>query len=237
KYHKAMAEVLYELGEYEECAEYAITSIELIKYYPAAHYILGQALEKLGDFESAKMAYKTAASLKRKTFHRAEKALENLEEKITRPLHLQDKQTYKYKKEQIVIVSGLPRSGTSLMMQMLYKGGVEVLIDSKRAADDSNPKGYFEYEPVMSIHKDNSWMHQAKDKSVKIVAPLLRHIDPQYRYKIIFMKRNLDEVIKSQRKMTGKNTDTLPVSLYNSYAKQLEAIESWKEKEPGVELV
>src|SRR5690606_15432651 len=127
-----------------------------------------------------------------KTFYRAEKALENVEEKITRPLHLRDKTTYTYKKEQVVIVSGLPRSGTSLMMQMLHKGGVETLTDSKRTADDSNPKGYFEYEPVMSIHKDNSWMHKAKDKSVKIVAPLLRHIDPQYRYKVIFMKRNLE---------------------------------------------
>ena len=237
KYHKAISETFYELGEYEESAEHAFTAIELVKYFPAAHYLLGKSLEKLGDLENAKLAFKTAASLKRKTYHKAEKALENIEEKIKTPIELRDKNKSKYRKDQIVLVSGLPRSGTSLMMQMLDKGGVNALVDGKREADESNPKGYYEYEPVMSIHKDNSWMHKAKDKSVKIVAPLLSHIDPKYRYKIIFMKRDLDEVIKSQRKMTGKNPDTIPVKLYNAYRDQLKFVEKWKEKEPGVELI
>lgn len=237
KYHKAMAEALYELGEYQESAEHAFTAIELVKYFPAAHYALGKALEKMGDLENAKIAYKTAASLKPKTYHRAEKALENVEEKITAPLDLNDKTLSKFRKGQITIVSGLPRSGTSLMMQMLERGGMKCLTDKKRKADESNPKGYYEFEPVMSIHKDNSWLQKAKEKSVKIVAPLLKFIDHQYRYKIIFMTRNLDEVIASQQKMKKKNNDTFPVSLYNAYHKQLRSIETWKEREPGVELV
>jgi len=237
KYHKAMAETLYELGEYEECAEYAFTSIELVKYFPAAHFILGRALEKMGDLQNAKIAYKTAASLKQKTFHRAEKALENIEEKIKTPLKIKDKSQYKYRKDQIVVVSGLPRSGTSLMMQMLDKGGLDMLMDDKRKADESNPKGYYEYEPVMAIHRDNSWLEKSKDKSVKIVAPLLKYLDSQYRYKIIFMKRDLDEIIKSQQKMIRKDPDVFPVRLYNAYRKQLKSIELWKENEPGVELI
>lgn len=237
KYHKAMAETLYELEEYQESAEHAFTSIELVKYYPAGHYMLGKALEKLGDLENAKIAYKTAASLKQKTFHRAEKALENIEEKLSSPEKFIDKNTFKYRKDQIVIVSGLPRSGTSLMMQMLSKGGVEILTDNKREADKSNPKGYYEYEPVMSLHKDNSWIHKSKNKAVKIVAPLLKNLDFQYRYKIIFMKRDLDEVVKSQQVMIGKNPETFPVKLFNAYVEQLKAIEKWKEKEPGVELI
>lgn len=237
KYHRGMAEALFELGEYEECAEYALTSIELVKYFPAAHYILGRALEKLGDLENAKIAYNTAASLKPKTFPRAEKALENIEEKITTPLDLRDKTHYKHRDGQITIVSGLPRSGTSLMMQMLNKGGLTSLTDKKREADKSNPKGYYEYEPVMSIHKDNSWLHLAQNKSVKIVAPLLKFLDPQYRYKIIFMVRDLDEVIISQQKMRSKASNIFPVQLYNTYRKQLEAIEKWKNKEPGVEII
>lgn len=237
KYHKAMAEVLFQLGEYQECAEHSFTSIELIKYYPAAHYILGKALEKMGDLENAKIAYTTAASLKQKTFHRAEKALENVEEKLNSPKTFADKNTFKYREEQIVVVSGLPRSGTSLMMQMLDKGGMEILTDNKREADKSNPRGYYEYEPVMALHKDNSWLDKSKDKAVKIVAPLLRHLDFQYRYKIIFMKRDLDEVVKSQQIMIGKNPDTFPVKLYNSYVEQLKTIEKWKEKEPGVEFI
>lgn len=241
KYHRAMAETLFELEDYEESVEQALTSIELVKYYPSAHFTLAKSLEKLGDLENAKLALETANKLTPKSYHRAEKALENIEEKIeeknTAPLNLSDKILNKYRDDQIVIVSGLPRSGTSLMMQMLDKGGMDVLVDGNRKADDSNPKGYYEYKPVMSLQKDNSWLHEAKDKTVKIVAPLLRSIDPQYRYKIIFMKRDLDEVIKSQRKMLRKDTDTFPVQLFNSYRKHLEVVNSWKENEPGVELI
>ena len=237
KCHSALAEALYELGEYEESVESALTSIELVKFYPSAHYTLAKSLEKLGDLDSAKMAYETALKLTPKKYHKAEKALENLEERLSAPAELRDKVKYRHREDQIVVVSGLPRSGTSLMMQMLDKGGLDVLIDDKREADDSNPKGYYEYEPVMSLQKDNSWMDLAQNKTVKIVAPLLRSVDPQFRYKVIFMKRDLDEVIKSQRKMIGKDTETFPVKLFNSYVRHLEVIDSWKEKEPGVELI
>jgi tetratricopeptide (TPR) repeat protein len=237
KYHRGLAEVLVRLGEYEEAAETALTSIELVKYFPEAHYTLGEALEKLGDLENAKKAYEMAKRLKPKTYHRAEKAIENLEEKIAVPLELHDKTTNKFRENQIVLVSGLPRSGTSVMMQMLDKGGLAALVDGKREADDSNPKGYYEFEPVMSIHRDNSWMDQGQNKVVKVVAPLLKHIDPKYRYKIIFMKRDLHEVVKSQQKMIGKSTDVLPITLLHAYQDQLNNIEIWKEKEPGVELI
>src|SRR5690606_28869361 len=236
KYHTALAEVLVRLGEYEEAAETALTSIELVKYYPEAHYTLGEALEKMGDLENAKLAYETAKRLKPKTYHRAEKAIENIEEKISISIGLNDKETKKYRKNQIVLVSGLPRSGTSLMMQMLDKGGIAPLVDGKREADESNPKGYYEYEPVMALHKDNSWLKIAQNKSLKVVAPLLKHINPEFRYKIIFMTRDLGEVIKSQQKMIGKRTDTLPITLLKAYQDQLNQIEIWKGREPGVEL-
>jgi len=144
---------------------------------------------------------------------------------------------FKYRKDQIVIVSGLPRSGTSLMMQMLDKGGVKILTDENRKADTSNPKGYFEYDPVMSIHKDNLWLDKAKDKSVKVVAPLLKFLDPKYRYKVIFMNRDLTEIVKSQQKMIGKDPETLPTRLLNAYKKHLNQVEIWKDREPGVELI
>ena len=237
KFHQALAVTLLRLGENEEAAEHALTSIELVKYFPDAHYTLGEALEKLGDLENAKIAFETAARLKPKTHYRAEKAIENIEEKIIEPQELKDKNHYKYRKDQIVIVSGLPRSGTSLMMQMLNKGGVEVLIDNNREEDISNPKGYFEYNPVMSIHNDNSWLESAKNKSVKIVAPLLKFINPKYRYKVIFMNRDLNEIVKSQQKMIGKNPDILPIKLLEAYKKQLKQVEVWKDKEPSVELI
>lgn len=233
KIHQAIADLYITLGDYEEAADHALTSIELVKYFPKAHYTLGQALEKLGDIENAKNAFEMAANLTPKTFHRAEMAIENIEEQLKQV----DKSEFKYRKDQIVVVSGLPRSGTSLMMQMLHKGGLTVLTDDNRKPDDSNPKGYFEYDPVMSIHKDNSWLHLAKDKSIKVVAPLLKFLDPKYRYKVIFMNRDLGEVVKSQQKMIGKNPEVLPVKLFEAYKKHLNHVEQWKDKEPGVELI
>ncbi|MFD2542378.1 alkaline phosphatase family protein [Lacinutrix gracilariae] len=237
KYHQALAAVLIRLNDYEEAAEHALTAIELVKYYPEAHYVLGEALEKLGDLDNAKIAYETAAKLKPVEHKRAEKALENIEEKRNVSIDLTDKAAYKYRDNQIVIVSGLPRSGTSVMMQMLHDGGVEVLTDGNRKSDDSNPKGYFEYDPVMSIHKDNTWLDKAQNKTVKVVAPLLKFLDPKYRYKVIFMNRDLTEVVKSQQKMIGKNPDVLPVSLFDAYHKHLNQVETWKDSEPSVELI
>ncbi|PZD77700.1 alkaline phosphatase family protein [Mesonia sp. K7] len=237
KYHVAIAENLIDLKEYEEAAEYALTAIELVKYNSIAHYTLGRALEKLGDLENAKIAYETASRLKPKTYSKVEKAIENVVEKINKPLNLKDKSASKGWDNQITIVSGLPRSGTSLMMQMMDKGGIDTLTDGKRKADHSNPKGYYEYEKVMSLHKDNSWLSEAQNKSLKVVAPLLKFLDPKYRYKIIFMKRDIDEVLLSQQKMIGKDKKTISVSMYNSFYKQLEFVDHWKEKQPGVELI
>lgn len=236
KYNKSLAEVFIELEEYEEAVDYALISIELVKYYPDAHYVLGRALEKLGDLENAKLAYEMASRLKPKIFHRAEKAIQNIEEKF-KEVHLNNDTVFKYRENQIVVVSGLPRSGTSLMMQMLNNGGMEILTDGKRVADKSNPKGFYEYEPVMSIHKDNSWLKGAKNKAVKIVAPLLKFLDSKYRYKIIFMTRDINEVIKSQQIMKGKDPNTLSVNILDSYSSLFNSVELWRKREPNVEMI
>ncbi len=102
---------------------------------------------------------------------------------------------------QIVVVSGLPRSGTSLLMQMLAAGGLEVVSDHLRAADVDNPRGYFEFERVKQIQKDSSWLPAARGKALKMISQLLYHLPPTERYRVIFMRRNLDEVIASQEKM------------------------------------
>jgi len=234
RYHHALAKTFLHLANYETAADHAITAIELIKFFPEAHYTLGVALEKLGHDEDAKKAYEMAAKLKPKTHYRAEKALENTK---TFKANLSDKYEGYYIKDQITIVSGLPRSGTSLMMQMLNKGGLEILTDYKREADTSNPKGYYEYEPVMTIHKDNNWLHKAQNKGVKVVAPLLKHLDPKYRYKVIFMNRDLTEIVQSQQTMIGKNKEILPIHLFEAYQKELITVDTWKDNEPHVEML
>jgi hypothetical protein len=103
----------------------------------------------------------------------------------------------------IVVVSGLPRSGTSLAMQMLDAGGVPILTDAVRTADQSNPKGYYELEAVKDLHRqgDTSWLADARGKAVKIVSFLLTWLPETYDYKVVFMLRDLDEVIASQATM------------------------------------
>ncbi len=238
KYHLGIAQAYFGLGKYDETVDYAITSIELVNNYPKAHYILGQALEKMGELEQAKLAYDTAHSLRLKNDDgRSKIAKENMEELLKLPETSGEELSFTLKEDQIIIVSGLPRSGTSLMMQMLANGGCDIMTDQKRKADTSNPKGYLEFDPVMRLHKDNTWLGDARNRGVKIVAPLLKFLDPKYRYKIIFMTRDLNEVIKSQQTMIGKDPDTMPVRLLNSYQKLLKGVGAWKDKEPGIEMI
>ena len=88
-----------------------------------------------------------------------------------------------------------------MMMQMLHTGGLPCITDELREADISNPKGYFEFEKVKGLRTDNSWLPEAKGKAIKIISHLLPYLPPELDYKIVFMERNLDEVLASQRKM------------------------------------
>ncbi len=103
----------------------------------------------------------------------------------------------------IVVVSGLPRSGTSMTMKMLSEGGLELVTDGIRTADDNNPKGYYELETVKELGKatDWSWLHDARGKAIKVISYLLRFMPQTLNYRVIFMHRNLHEVIASQNKM------------------------------------
>src|SRR5206468_12634935 len=93
----------------------------------------------------------------------------------------------------ITVVSGLPRSGTSLMMQLLTAAGRETLSDGKRAADEDNPLGYFEFEKTPELAKDISWLPQARGKAVKVVAQLLPMLPRYENYQVIFMQRYLSD--------------------------------------------
>jgi len=102
---------------------------------------------------------------------------------------------------EIVIVSGLPRSGTSLMCQMLENGGVEVVTDNVRTPDTDNPRGYYELEKVKKIKVDASWLPETRGKAFKMVSQLLYDLPATERYRVIFMDRDLDEILVSQEKM------------------------------------
>ena len=102
---------------------------------------------------------------------------------------------------QIVIGTGLPRSGTSMMMKMLEAGGVPALCDGQRAADRDNPNGYYEFEAVKKTRQDSRWLQQAMGKAVKMVYSLLYDLPAGRQYKVIFMRRDLSEILASQNQM------------------------------------
>ena len=105
--------------------------------------------------------------------------------------------------EPIVVVSGLPRSGTSMMMKMLEAGGLPVLTDGERSADVDNPKGYFELERIKDLEKetDKAYVREGRGKVVKVISFLIKDLPDDNDYRVIFMRRDLDEVLASQDKM------------------------------------
>jgi len=111
----------------------------------------------------------------------------------------------------IIVVSGLPRSGTSMMMRMLEAGGLPVLTDGLRTADESNPRGYYEFEPVKELDRQGarSWLPAARGKAVKIISFLLTWLPDTYDYRVILIRRDLDETIASQNQMLVRRGETV----------------------------
>lgn len=131
----------------------------------------------------------------------------------------------------IVVVSGLPRSGTSLMMQMLAAGGVPPLTDEIRTPDPDNPRGYLEFERVKQLKADATWLAEASGKAVKIIHLLLMDLPDTQRYDVVFMERDLSEVISSQAAMlarSGRPGAALPADrLAAMYETQLRTVRQW----------
>jgi len=142
----------------------------------------------------------------------------------------------------ITIVSGLPRSGTSMMMKMLEAGGIPPLTDEIREADADNPKGYYEFERVKQLDKgDTDWLQQARGKAVKIIGALLVHLPPDYEYKVIFMHRQIDEILHSQKQMLvrrGEPTEKVDdVEMSELFSKHVNHITSWIAKQPNMQVI
>jgi len=133
----------------------------------------------------------------------------------------------------ITVVSGLPRSGTSMMMSALKAGGLTVLTDEIRTADANNPKGYLEFERVKQLPEgDTEWLKEARGKVVKVISPLLAYFPDKYSYKIIFMERELNEILSSQARMlerTGKQNQrsSSDEDVRISYQQHLEEVHAW----------
>ncbi len=132
----------------------------------------------------------------------------------------------------VIVVSGLPRSGTSMAMKMLAAGGLETVVDNVRTADEDNPKGYFEDERVKDLAEmddgDKEWIRDARGRVIKVVSSLLQHLPKDNDYRVIFMRRNLTEVLASQAKMLDRRGEENTASdddMLRMYASHLDKVE------------
>lgn len=142
----------------------------------------------------------------------------------------------------IIVVSGLPRSGTSMLMRMLAEGGLPILSDGLRQADQHNPGGYYEYEPVKRLDKgDSDWLPEARGKAVKIVSALLMHLPDSYDYRVIFMQRHLDEIVRSQMLMlAAEGKDAAPArqaELQSHYRQHMQSVMHWLSQQPHMQVL
>ena len=140
----------------------------------------------------------------------------------------------------ITIVSGLPRSGTSLMMQMLAAGGMPILSDGERRADVDNPRGYLEWERIKQLPKDPACIAEAEGKAVKVISQLLLSLPAKHEYRVIFMQRPLPEVMASQDEMLRRrgtfnpNEDNSAVA--RAFQDHLSEVYAWLNSEPNIEV-
>src|SRR3974390_2702446 len=141
----------------------------------------------------------------------------------------------------ITIVSGLPRSGTSLMMQMLVAGGMTALSDGERVADTDNPRGYLEWERIKQLPGDPGCIAEAEGKVVKVISRLLLSLPEGHEYRIIFMQRPLPEVLASQDKMLRRRgtykEGANPAVIASGLKKQLREVYAWIDSRPYVKAL
>jgi hypothetical protein len=152
------------------------------------------------------------------------------------------KRVFGKKQEPVIVVSGLPRSGTSMMMKMLEAGGIEVLQDHIRVPNEDNPKGYYEFERVKKLPEgDTAWLDQAVGKVVKIITQLVIHLPDSHSYRVLVMRRSIPEILASQAKMLerrgeagGGVSDEQMTALFEKHLKQVYA---WMDQRPNVEYL
>ena len=146
------------------------------------------------------------------------------------------------KDEFITVVSGLPRSGTSMMMKMLEAGGIPPITDELREADEDNPKGYYEFERVKQMDQgDTSWVVGSRGKVIKVISALLKHLPPGEQYRVVFVRRNMPEILASQRKMLirrGEDPDKMDdAQMAMLFEKHLKQIDEWLKAQPNFRVL
>lgn len=231
--HYCLGVALHRMGRVERAVEALQVAVDQNPNFPEAHERLARLLRnRLGDPERAEVHERVATAIRYGL--RDESAPDEV--RVAAPARdpAQPEVRGLDPHDAITVVSGLPRSGTSLMMQMLCAGGLDALQDDERAADDDNPRGYFELARVKALQRDASWIDEARGRVVKIVAPLLAHLPRDLPYQVIFMDRDLDEVLASQARMlerSGRAGANLERDrLATAFEREIERARAWLER-------
>ncbi len=250
RYHSPLAHfylgcALHRLGRLPEAIEALQRAVRQNPNIPEAYQRLAYIYKRRLQLPERAACYKRMAKEAVKRIRLLKNGLLPMASELTSPLadsadspfhHLGGEEQKPMAPEEIgntiVVVSGLPRAGTSMLMQMLAAGGFPILTDKKRSADEDNPKGYFEYEGVKGLAEDNSWLLHHGGKAVKIIAPLLPFLPltETMQYRIVFVERELEEILHSQEKMLSKKREKRKrpphALLKNGFFRQVETVKA-----------
>jgi predicted AlkP superfamily phosphohydrolase/phosphomutase/tetratricopeptide (TPR) repeat protein len=231
------------MQEYERAAAAFRAAISFNPNFPEAHVRLAAVLEKhFGDPESAREHRRLARSMRRSRTGLPACPPPPVSDAPDTPFTATMAEMPPIE-ECLVVVTGLPRSGTSMLMQMLAAGGMRALSDGLRAADADNPRGYLEFEPVKHLRKESKWLFEARGKAIKIVAPLLGGLPPGLACRVILSERDLEEVLDSQERMLVHRNQPLAATperrrmLKDEYARTLGRVKAMLARRPRTQLL
>lgn len=241
--HYTLALALRHMGEESRATDCLRTALKQMPAFATAHDEWARILRRQRNFGEAALHMAKSAELRKRARERGKPAA-----KPAGPQSVADVQPFERaaappieRSRVVMVVAGLPRSGTSMMMQVLAAAGIEHYTDHRRAADADNPRGYFEHENATRLRQDASWISAARGKAVKIVAHLLPYLPAGEEYRIIFLHRNLDEVVASQRAMLarlgrpgGRLDDRV---LARTYTRQLVQVQTWLRRRPEIQVL
>jgi tetratricopeptide (TPR) repeat protein len=245
--HFLLGRALTGLKEYKQAADAFRAAISVNPNFPEAHVLLAALLEKhLGNPESAREHRRLARRMRVPGTTRPW-LTERIESPdavppLAPPLPARMTEMPPLE-EYLIVVTGLPRSGTSMLMQMLAAGGMDVLSDGLRVADEDNPRGYLEFEPVKHLLKDSQWLFEGRGKVIKILVPVLAALPPDLDCRVILIDRNLEEVLDSQQRMLVRRNQLLAATperrrvLREEYVRTLDRVKEMLRRRPATQLL
>jgi tetratricopeptide (TPR) repeat protein len=222
---EGLSYILFKTDRHEEALDTLMSLVETTFYFPRAHALIGEILLDAGYFDKAAESFEVAVNMNNRDIKSRKRLVKIYGDLVpdSSKLNFHKLILDKLILGEIIVVTGLPRSGMSMVMQMLGKAGIELFYDDTRIADPFNTNGYFESSMVNQLSYDKTWLQNAIGKAIRIPCDLIEFLPENYNYKVIYIHRDFSEVLKSTLKMDRKMSDaflnSFPVLLADSFSK------------------